>query len=555
MRNTQTITNREKEIRRDATLLSRTNLKGVITYASKDFCEASEYAQKDMMGQPHNMVRHPEMPKAAFADLWNRIKAGHPWRGMVKNLAGSGDHYWVEAQVAPQYREGKLVGYMSVRRPALRTDIQAAEKLYEQLNKQGKNYDEANPLGIKKSALNLSLRVRLGALVATGVAAALVPVGCHFAQLTPMIGIAIGSALGMALIPLAWWFSAGCFSPLATTTEQLKFLAEGDLTRSIDVRGENEVDRLLEGVQILNTSLSAIIFQLKENSADLNNGSKVLGESSQSLSASFEEISQQSGTIAAAATQMGQNLENVSASAEEMSISLAEVAGKAAESAKATEAVVDISRRNATNASEAAVKTEDAQGVIRELGNAAKNIGNVIDIIQKIAEQTNMLALNAAIEAAGAGEAGKGFAVVASEVKELARQTATSSDDIKKQIESIQKTTDTTIESIKQISDMIALVNNGNSEIATNIEQISQVNTTIAAAVEEQSTTTKEITKNIGEVAAAAGDVVKNINGISQGIAGSVNDSHKVSALASELGTLAGSLAAIVSEYKVVKES
>lgn len=554
MRNTQTITNREKEIRRDATLLSRTNLKGVITYASKDFCEVSEYAQKDMMGQPHNMVRHPEMPKAAFADLWNRIKNGHPWRGMVKNLAGSGDHYWVEAQVAPQYRDGKLVGYMSVRRPALRADIQSAEKLYEKLNKQGKNYDEANPLGIKKSALNLSLRTRLWILVITGICASQVPLAGYLIGSTVQIRITIATLLGLSLIPLAIWFGAGFFKLLATSAEQLKYLAEGDLTRSIDVRGENEVDRLLEGVQLLNTSLSAIIFQLKENSADLNNGSRILGESSQSLSASFEEISQQSGTIAAASTQMGQNLENVSAAVEEMSISLAEVAGKAAESAKATESVVDISRRNAINASDAAIKTEDAQGVIRELGNAAKNIGNVIDIIQKIAEQTNMLALNAAIEAAGAGEAGKGFAVVASEVKELARQTASSSDDIKKQIESIQKTTDTTIESIKAISDMIAKVNTGNSEIATNITQISQVNTTIAAAVEEQSTTTKEITKNIGEVAAAAGDVVKNINGISQGIAGSVNDSHKVSGLASELGTLAASLAAIVSEYKVVKD-
>jgi len=525
MRNNQPITGREKVVRRDATLLSRTDLKGIITYASKDFCEVSEYKQTDMVGEPHNMVRHPEMPPAAFADLWNRIKDGHPWRGMVKNRASSGDHYWVEAQVAPQYKNGNMVGFMSVRRPAQRADIEQAEKIYDKLGKQGKKYDPHNPLGVKHSIFDISLKARLLILVALGVLASQVPLVGKLLNLSEMLRITISSALGVSLIPVAIWFAMGFFRPLTTTTEQLKFLAEGDLTKSIDVRGENEIDVLLEAVQMLNTSLSAIIFQLKENSADLNGGSKILTDSSQNLSTGIEEISQQASSIAAAVNQMSQNLQVVSSAVEEMSISISEVAGRASDTAKVS---ID-----------AAAIAKDAQAKVRELGVSAASIGNVIQVISKIAEQTNILALNASIEAAGAGAAGKGFAVVASEVKDLARQTSASSESIRQQIEAIQKSTESAIESITAITDIINRVSAGN--------------TSIASAVEEQSMTTKEIATNVTQISAVSSDISKNISGISQAVTDSAKDAHSISALATELNTLAKGLASIVHDYRVVK--
>ncbi|MFO1469869.1 MAG: PAS domain-containing methyl-accepting chemotaxis protein [Turneriella sp.] len=524
-RNDRTTTNREKEIRRDATLLSRTDLKGIITYASKDFAEASEYDPKDMIGEPHNIVRHPEMPPAAFADLWNRIKAGLPWRGMVKNRAASGDHYWVEAQVASQFRNGKAIGIMSVRRPAQRSDIEAAENLYAKLNKLGKNYDAANPLGLKKSWLNARLKTRFFTLMAIAITSAFIPMAGLLLGVQPIVRIVVALSLGLLSIPVAIWFLRGFNGPLANAIEQLKFLAEGDLTRSIDVRGSNEIDKVLESVQVLNTSLSAIIFQLKENSGDLNSGSRILADSSQNLSAGVEQISQQSGVISAAATQMSQNLQVVSSAVEEMSISISEVAGKASETAKVSKEAADVA--------------QSTQLLVKELGTGAANIGNVIEIISKIAEQTNMLALNASIEAAGAGEAGKGFAVVASEVKELARQTAASSEDIKKQIQAIQNSTENTVKGINKITDIIGVVSEGN--------------TNIASAVEEQSMTTREIATNVSQISTAAADITKNISGISSAVNDSAKDAHKISELSGELNLLAQALGAIVQDYKVVR--
>jgi len=141
---------------------------------------------------------------------------------------------------------------------------------------------------------------------------------------------------------------------------------------------------------------------------------------------------------------------------------------------------------------------EQTNGAVAKLGESSVEIGKVIKVITSIAEQTNLLALNATIEAARAGEAGKGFAVVATEVKELAKQTAAATDDIRARIDAIQKTTTEAVESIGSISTIIADVNN--------------VSRTIAAAVEEQSITTKEIAKNVSEIAGASEAVARGVN-------------------------------------------
>lgn len=525
MRNNQPITNREKMIPPGATLVSKTDPKGLIVYASKDFSDVSEYENNAMVGEPHNMVRHPEMPQAAFADLWERIKAGRPWRGLVKNRAKSGDHYWVEAQVSPQFKNGQLTGFMSVRRPPTRQQVEEADRLYAKLNTQGKNAKVDTRSAIRRFFNSIPIAVRLGVLVVGSLSTGIVPLVLFLLNFPVVYIVGAGLTIGAIKLPILLWTRHVVLKQVTLANALLKEMGEGDFTKSIDIRDNSETGRVLESLQIMNTNISGLIFQMVENGRDMNIGAKTLAESSQNLSTAIEQISQQSSSISSASNQVAQNLQVVSSAVEEMSISIGEVASKATEGARVSK--------------EAATIAEETQTQVRDLGAGAANIGQVIEIIGKIAEQTNMLALNASIEAAGAGEAGKGFAVVAAEVKELARQTATSSEDIKKQIQAIQKSTDETIKAIANITGIINRVNEGNASIAS--------------AVEEQSMTTKEIANNVNQISGASADINKNISGISVAVTDSAKDAHKISELSSQLKKLSDTVSSVVGEFKVQK--
>ena len=135
MKINEPVTGREIPLEEDTQIVSKTDLKGIITYVNRDFVEVSGFSEQELLGRNHNIVRHPDMPAAAFQDLWDTVRAGRPWTGIVKNRAKNGDHYWVKANVTPVYRNGRIHEYMSVRTRPARQEIQSAEALYEQLNR------------------------------------------------------------------------------------------------------------------------------------------------------------------------------------------------------------------------------------------------------------------------------------------------------------------------------------------------------------------------------------------------------------------------------------
>ena len=130
MRLNTPVTNVEFEVSDTQTIISTTDLQGNITYANPYFVEVSGFTEDELMGAPQNILRHPDMPKAAFADMWKTIKTGKPWTGMIKNRRKNGDHYWVLANVTPVVENGKSVGYMSVRIKPTRQQVDAAAELY-----------------------------------------------------------------------------------------------------------------------------------------------------------------------------------------------------------------------------------------------------------------------------------------------------------------------------------------------------------------------------------------------------------------------------------------
>lgn len=130
------MSNKEKILDDYAFLVSETDEKGVIRFANRDFCNIAEYEIEELIGKPHNVVRHKDMPKVAFKDLWDTVKKGEIWTGYVKNATKSGDFYWVFATVYPFISCDGTKGYLSCRRKASRDEIEKMSKIYEELIKQ-----------------------------------------------------------------------------------------------------------------------------------------------------------------------------------------------------------------------------------------------------------------------------------------------------------------------------------------------------------------------------------------------------------------------------------
>jgi len=139
MRNNKPVTQREYVLSEEAVLISRSDLKGNVTYANPTFVEVSGYDREELIGAPHNLLRHPDMPEAAYADFWKTIQAGATWQGIVKNRRKNGDHYWVHATVAPLRDGERIAGYNSVRRKASAKAVARAEKIYADILTKGKS--------------------------------------------------------------------------------------------------------------------------------------------------------------------------------------------------------------------------------------------------------------------------------------------------------------------------------------------------------------------------------------------------------------------------------
>jgi methyl-accepting chemotaxis protein len=298
---------------------------------------------------------------------------------------------------------------------------------------------------------------------------------------------------------------------------------KGDLTQTIEVRGNDAVGQMGEGLADFFQSLRQSILQILQNSQAVGASSEELTAISQQLAGNAEETSTQANVVSAASEQVSKNVSVVATGSEEMLASIREIAKSSNESARVA--------RNAVTVAESANQT------IGKLGESSVEIGKVIKVITSIAQQTNLLALNATIEAARAGEAGKGFAVVANEVKELAKETAKATEEIGRKIEAIQGDTKSAVQAIGEISSII--------------NQISAISNTIASAVEEQTATTNEIGRNVTEAARGAGEIANNIAGVAMAAQSTTSGANDTRKAAKALAEMATQLQSLVARFKV----
>jgi methyl-accepting chemotaxis protein len=326
---------------------------------------------------------------------------------------------------------------------------------------------------------------------------------------------------------------------------------EGDLTKRIEVRSKDEIGELAVCFNTFLEKLQGIIRQLADNAGLVNQSSNQLSEIATQLASGADDTSRRTENLSTSAEEMNANLNSVAVAMEESSTNTTMVA-TAAEEMTATIGEISQNAERARDISGRAV--EQAHGASDQmalLGKAATAIGKVTETITEISEQTNLLALNATIEAARAGEAGKGFAVVANEIKELAKQTATATLDIKKQIDGIQSTTDGTVTSINEISAVITNVNEIVATIATAVEEQSAATSEIASNINQASQGIQQVNQNVNHSSTVSAEITSDIASVNQVTTDISTNSSLVSARAEELQRMAAELNSIVEAFKI----
>jgi len=480
-------------------LVSKTDTKGIITHANDAFVAISGYNRQELIGSSHNIVRHPDMPVEAFADLWQTIKSGLPWRGIVKNRCKNGDYYWVEAFVVPVRKNGTTMGYMSVRTLPGRDQIRQAEALYSAVRDKRAKFPGIEVSALGRMSVSARIWLAMGGMVTAMAAPALAGLTGHYSATLTASGLL--AALLIALFS-GMHFSRAIGGSLNRASKIFDQIAEGNLTNDIDISGRDETGLLLCQLGTMQAHLKAML-------DDISTASKSIEVRGKELGASMTNLADQSN-------RQHETTQGVAAATQEFSVSVREVAENAGTTATAATRSEDLVATSSAEiaktmdvTSRVAEAVHNSSMTITELSSSIQKISDITTAIQEIANQTNLLALNAAIEAARAGEQGRGFAVVADEVRKLAERTSASTVDISKTVTAIQDVTK------KAVSDMEFATREVETGIGSMKESVSSLQG-VTRASNEVSEMAKNISNSTVEQIKASEEVAQSMERISQ---------------------------------------
>ncbi|WP_338924907.1 PAS domain-containing methyl-accepting chemotaxis protein (plasmid) [Pseudomonas silesiensis] len=475
----------ERTFEPEQRLISTTDTHGNITYCNDAFTAISGYTQAELLGSPHNIVRHPDMPPAAFGIMWSYLKAGKSWMGLVKNRCKNGDFYWVSAYVTAIKDNGKVVGYESVRVKPTRDQIARAEALYARL-RQGKR---AVPLQDHLYAIGSRM------------AAPLVAASAALASMTWLSEWQAQAAVVTLIVGVGAWSA----SRLESHLSRIKHSAPdafcdpiSSLVYSTQYGAAGVLEMLLVSEEAhLRTVLTRVNDLAKQLTAAARESSGLAAKTEMSLTQQRAETDMTATAMTEMAASISEVAQNIRLTAEQAGTANT-LTDRGQNVANQTLSAIKVLATTVTHISEA----------VDTLAKETQQIMVAAGVIESIADQTNLLALNAAIEAARAGEQGRGFAVVADEVRALAKKTQQSTQQIQEVIGVLKRGADEAVSIAKvgiseadQGVQQVIAAQQALQGITDAVEQITQMSQQMAAASDQQAHVAEDISRQINNVA------------------------------------------------------